>query len=102
MDFGAVVYASSHWREVSEEREEWQHGAMVSAFLEMTQITSAGDDPAASIVKDGIVTAKDLDFYFHRRIASLTRGRQHSATKWPITISDFPVAVRLSAQDEKD
>lgn len=102
MDFGAVVYASSHWREVSEEREEWQHGAMVSAFLEMTQITSAGDDPAASIVKDGIVTAKDLDFYFHRRIASLTRGRQHSATKWPITISDFPVAVRLAAQDEKD
>lgn len=95
MDFGAVVYASSHWREVSEEREEWQHGAMVSAFLEVTQTVSSGDDPAASIVQDGIVTAKDLDFYFHRRIASLTSGRQHSATKWPITISDFPIAVRV-------
>lgn len=102
MDFGAVVYASSHWREVSEEREEWRHGAMVSAFLEMTQTVSTGDDPAASIVQDGIVTAKDLDFYFHRRIASLTHGRQHSATKWPITISDFPVAVRLSAEKKED
>lgn len=48
MDFGTAVHASSHWREVSEKRPEWQNGALVTAFLEATQVPVMGDDPAAA------------------------------------------------------
>ncbi|MEZ6129844.1 MAG: caspase family protein [Planctomycetaceae bacterium] len=97
MDCGAVVYASSHWKEVSFERPEWGNGALVKAFLEAATTPAEGPDPASAVVADNTVTAKELDFYFHRRVAELTRGRQHSATKWPITLADFNVVNRLPA-----
>jgi hypothetical protein len=67
----AVVLASSTGAELSQEREEWRHGAFTKALLE-------GLSGAADIYpKDGVITVDELSLYVKDRVKELTGGLQH-------------------------
>ncbi len=67
----AIVLASSTGDELSQERDDWQHGAFTKALLE-------GLGGAADVLpKDGIVTVDELNLYVKERVKELTGGLQH-------------------------
>ncbi|MCA9149175.1 MAG: caspase family protein, partial [Planctomycetales bacterium] len=95
--FGAVVFASSKYREKSVERDEWQNGAFTEALMEAFRISSKTSDPAASIVRDDVVSALELKQFLHERVRVLTGDVQHASTKWPLELDDFTLARRITA-----
>ncbi len=67
----AVVLASSTGAELSQERDDWRHGAFTKALLE-------GLAGAADIYpKDGVITVDELTLYVKDRVKELTGGLQH-------------------------
>jgi hypothetical protein len=84
-DYGAVVMCSSTGREVSVERDEWQHGAFSKALIEAI----SGD---ADYNRDRTVYLNELDAYLSARVKELTQGRQHPVTQKPTTIRSFPIS----------
>ena len=98
-DVGALVFASSVWREESLEHVDWKNGAFTEAFLEAMYVPSQGPDLAAPIIGDDLLSFKELDLYLTKRVASLTENRQHPTTKIPIKLPDFPIAQRMPAED---
>ena len=93
-DFGAVVFASSKFREKAIERDVWQNGAFTEALLEAFRQPSNGVDPAAPIVRDHLVSAMELKQYLHERIPELTDDKQHASSNWPLELDDFNLAGR--------
>ncbi|MFZ1107962.1 MAG: hypothetical protein WAN43_06420 [Rhodomicrobium sp.] len=67
----AIVLASSTSGELSQERDDWRHGAFTKALLE-------GLAGAADIMpKDGVITIDELNLYVKERVKELTGGLQH-------------------------
>jgi WD40 repeat protein len=83
-DTGAIVLSSSMAREVSLEDPRWGHGAFTKALLDIFRGGADGDHN-----KDGYLSLTELNDELAERVKALTEGRQHTATKWPPTISNF-------------
>jgi hypothetical protein len=66
-----TVLTSSGENELSEELQEWKHGALAEAFLDA--LKGAGDP-------QGIVRVYPLIDAMDNEIRSLTKGRQHLGT----------------------
>jgi uncharacterized caspase-like protein len=82
---GAVVFASSTGRQVSEESDEWSNGAFTKALVE-------GLDGKAANGSGGRVTWMSLSRYISDRVKELTSGQQTPTTTTPSTVPDFPIA----------
>ena len=85
-EVGAILFASSHPREISLEDPAWQHGAFTKAFLEMMSGRESDMDG------DGYLSVTEMDYQLSRRVKQLTGGKQHPVTKKPPTIRDFNLA----------
>ena len=83
-DTGAIVLSSSMAREVSLEDSRWSHGAFTKALLDIFRGGADGDHN-----KDGYLSLTELNDELAERVKALTEGRQHTATKWPPTITNF-------------
>jgi hypothetical protein len=90
-DTGAIVFSSSMAREVSLEDPRWGHGAFTRALLDTFRGGSDSD-----YNKDGYLSLTELNDQLAERVKKLTDGHQHTATKWPPTISNFNF-YRISA-----
>jgi uncharacterized caspase-like protein len=84
---GVVVMSSSTGKELSQEADEWGHGAFTKAILE-------GLNGPADMNRDNAITFKELDLYVSREVKKLTNGRQHPTTQVPRHMPDFPVFLR--------
>jgi WD40 repeat protein len=67
----AIVLASSTSGELSQERDDWRHGAFTKALLE--GLAGAAD----AMPKDGVITIDELNLYVKERVKELTGGLQH-------------------------
>ena len=65
---GLVVFSAAQGRELSQEREEWGHGAFTKALLEALQGAAAN--------RNGEITVSELDTYLTDRVRELTNGAQ--------------------------
>lgn len=98
VEAGLVVLSSSTGRELSEERDEWGHGAFALALAEALTGKRLYDKAVATPLPGqdkgavGVVTLADLDAYLTGRVKELTGGRQHPVTNRG-GIPSFPVAV---------
>jgi len=84
---GAVVFAASTGKQVSLENREWNNGAFTKALVE-------GLGGAADYTRKGKITINSLDLYLAERVKELTRGRQTPTTTKPVTVPDFPIALK--------
>lgn len=82
---GAIVFTSSTGKQYSLEKEEWKNGAFTKAVIEGLNGEAA---------YDGKITIKSLDFYIGERVKKLTGGQQSPVTIIPVSIPDFPIAVK--------
>lgn len=85
---GAVVFASSTGRQYSLEDQKWGNGAFTRALVE-------GLNGKADYSGSGKITINMLDLWLSERVKELTQGKQTPTTTKPVTIQDFPVAVKL-------
>jgi uncharacterized caspase-like protein len=85
MDPSTVIFTSSRGTELSQESGEYAHGLFTYAIIE-------GMGGRADLVKDGVVSMKELDTYVSQRVPELSRGLQHPTTDTPSGYVDFTVA----------
>lgn len=83
---GAIVFASSTGRQLSEESDDWDNGAFTKALVE-------GIDGKAAVGGTGRITWESLSLYVSDRVKELTDGEQTPTTIPPSTVPDFPIAV---------
>ncbi len=88
---GAVVFASSTGKQDSMEDPAWGNGAFTKALVEALN----GKAAYGSSKK---ITINMLDLYLSERVKELTKGQQTPTTTKPLTIHDFPIAIRIDAQ----
>jgi WD40 repeat protein len=86
-DSGLVVYGAAMGRELSVEKDTWQHGAFTKALLE------AIGEGKADVVHKGKITTALLDVYLSERVKQLTDGEQHPVMSRPDAVPDFPIAL---------
>jgi WD40 repeat protein len=84
---GAVVFAASTGKQVSLESKQWNNGAFTKALVE-------GIDGGAVVQGKSKITITSLDLYLSERVKELTRGKQTPTTTKPVTVPDFPIAVK--------
>lgn len=84
---GVVVFASSTGRQYSLEDPQWQNGAFTKAVVE-------GLKGKADLLGKGKITINMLDAFIAERVKEITKGKQTPVTTKPVTVPDFPVAVR--------
>lgn len=84
---GVVVFASSTGRQYSLEDPQWENGAFTKAVVE-------GLMGKADLLGRGKITVNMLDAFIAERVKELTKGKQTPVTTKPVTVPDFPVAVR--------
>jgi WD40 repeat protein len=83
---GVVVFASSDGSQLSQERDEWGHGAFTKALIE-------GLDGKADLVGgDGVIEVDELGLYVSDRVKSLTAGLQHPVQTRPKETRNIPFA----------
>jgi WD40 repeat protein len=82
----AVVLASSTGSELSQERDDWHHGAFTFALLE-------GFAGKAFHYTAGIVTIDELNLYVKERVKELTGGLQHPVDLKPKEARNFAFAA---------
>lgn len=85
---GAVVFASSTGKQESMENPEWGNGAFTKALVEALNGKAAYGGSKK-------ITINMLDLYLSERVKELTKGQQTPTTTKPLTIQDFPVAIRM-------
>jgi hypothetical protein len=85
MDPGTVIFTSSRGRELSQESAEYGHGVFTWAIIR-------GMGGEADLMRDGVVTMKELDAYVSETVPRLTRGLQHPTTSTPDGYVNFNVA----------
>jgi hypothetical protein len=86
-DRGAVVFASSTGREVSQENAAWDNGAFTAA------LRAALETGGADLVKDGKITTSELGLFVVEHVKKLTGSSQHPVMQRPPTIPDFTIAL---------
>jgi uncharacterized caspase-like protein len=82
----AVIFTSSRGKELSQEANEWKHGAFTYAIIE-------GLNGKADLIKDGKISMKELDAYVSETVPQITNGAQHPITVTPDGYLNFPVAL---------
>jgi hypothetical protein len=85
MDPGTVIFTSSRGRELSQEGPEYGHGVFTWAIIQ-------GMGGEADLIRDGMVTMKELDAYVSETVPQLTGGLQHPTTSIPDGYVNFDVA----------
>jgi WD40 repeat protein len=80
---GLVVFSAAQGRELSQEREEWGHGAFTKALLEALQGAAAN--------RNGEITVSELDTYLTDRVRELTDGAQTPIQTRPPGVPIFTV-----------
>lgn len=83
---GAVVFAASSAGQSSQENAIWGNGAFTKSVVE-------GLNGKADFRKNGLITAKGLDYYVDDRVKELTKGQQSPVSIAPGGITDFAIAV---------
>nr|VFJ73054.1 MAG: Caspase domain-containing protein [Candidatus Kentron sp. FW] len=81
-----VVMAVAGNQEESMEHPEWRHGAFTRALID-------GMKGKADRDENGVIRIRELDRYVAGRVKELTDGRQHTITKIPEDMPNFPVAI---------
>ncbi len=84
---GIIGLTCRFGNELSQEREEWGHGAFTKAILE-------GLGGKADYNGDNTIDMKELDLYVTNRVKQLTNGEQHPTTEIPRIMPNFPLVVR--------
>jgi hypothetical protein len=85
MDPGTVIFTSSRGSELSQEAAEYGHGVFTYAIIQ-------GMSGQADLIRDGLITMKELDAYVSETVPRLTRGLQHPTTSTPEGYVNFNVA----------
>jgi hypothetical protein len=85
MDAGTVIFTSSRGSELSQERKEYGHGVFTCAIIQ-------GMKGEADLIKNGVITMKELDTYVSETVPRLTGGAQHPTTDTPDGYVNFSVA----------
>jgi uncharacterized caspase-like protein len=94
-DIGVVVYASCQRGSLSEERDEWRHGAFTYALLETLS------DPKSDLGEpDGRLSISELDRNLHVRVRKLTGEKQTPVSYKPQGLPDLDLFMlaKRSAQ----
>ncbi|MDR1625857.1 MAG: caspase family protein, partial [Spirochaetia bacterium] len=86
MDASTVIFTSSRGSELSQEAKEYGHGVFTYAIIQ-------GMGGQADLIKDGIITMKELDAYVSETVPRLTKGLQHPTTSTPEGYVNFNVAT---------
>ena len=84
-ELGIVIFTSSRGIELSQEKEEWGHGAFTYALIQGLE------GREADLIKDGRITMKELDTYVSQRVPQLTDVAQHPITHAPMGYEDFVI-----------
>jgi len=84
-DTGVLIFASSTGDEKSIEGQHWGHGAFTKALLD-------GLSGQADYDHDGIIHRSELETYVKRKVAKITRGRQHPIAAGT-AVADFAIAT---------
>jgi uncharacterized caspase-like protein len=69
------------------ESADWGNGAFTKALIE-------GLAGKADLLRDGTITASELDAFIANLMKALTDGRQHPVMSRPNTIPDFELRLR--------
>lgn len=85
-EMNAVIFTSSRGVELSQESEDWEHGAFTYAIIE-------GLGGKADLIRDGKISMKELDAYVSETVPQLTNGAQHPITDTPDGYLNFPIAL---------
>lgn len=83
---GAIVFAASSAGQLSQENASWGNGAFTKSVVE-------GLNGKADFRKNGLITAKGLDYYVDDRVKELTRGLQSPVSISPNGVTDFTIAT---------
>lgn len=83
---GAVVFAASTAGQLSQEDPNWGNGAFTKSVVE-------GLSGKADLRKNGLITAKGLDYYVDDRVKMLTNQAQTPVSISPGGFTDFTIAV---------
>ena len=85
-DANAVIFTSSQGRELSQEDDKLKHGVFTYAIIK-------GLSGEADLIKDGVISMKELDTYVSEMVPILTNRKQHPNTETPEGYVNFPVAI---------
>ena len=91
---GAVIFASSTGKQLSQENLEWQNGAFTKALLE-------GLRGEANPAKAGPISASMLDSYMAKKVRELTKGQQTPTSSKSANTTDFDFFLAGDAKLEK-
>jgi hypothetical protein len=80
---GAVVLSASQGRGYSIESSKWGHGAFTKAIIEGLS------EYRADLIKDGVISIKELDTYISERVNKLTKGEQKPKVIIPDGVPNF-------------
>lgn len=83
---GAIVFAASTAGQLSQENASWGNGAFTKSVVE-------GLNGKADFRKNGLITAKGLDYYVDDRVKELTNGLQSPVSISPNGVTDFTIAT---------
>jgi uncharacterized caspase-like protein len=79
---GVVVFASSTGKQLSQERDEWRHGAFTKALLE-------GLGGQADYTQDWFLYISELDTWLSERVSALTGGEQRPVSTKPQAVENY-------------
>lgn len=85
MDETTVVLTACRGSEESQEHPSWGHGAFTKCLLDGMR------SKEADLIKDGVVSIKELDTYVSETVPKLTKGGQHPITFAPKGYESFVV-----------
>jgi hypothetical protein len=75
-DGSTVIFTSSRGSELSQESGEYGHGVFTYTIIQ-------GMSGAADLIRDGLITMKELDTYVGETVPRLTNGAQHPILNIP-------------------
>ena len=96
-DVGVVTFTASTGRELSQEADEWGHGAFSLAMIEALTSKRVFDKQKQTPLPadsngDGVILIDELGVYVMNRVKELTKGAQHP-TLQKGDVPSFPVAL---------
>jgi hypothetical protein len=84
-EVGVSVLGAARAREISQERDDWRHGALAQTLLQ-------GLAGQADADHDGLVRASELEAYVRQAVEQLTGGAQHPIGGRAAMTTDVPLA----------
>jgi uncharacterized caspase-like protein len=84
-DDSTVIFSSSRGSELSQEDPKLGHGLFTYAIIQ-------GMKGKADLIKNGLITMKELDAYVSETVPLLGQGLQHPTTSVPDGYFDFTIA----------